>query len=56
MSDLPPVISENANLLEVAYLMWKESKRLLLVKDITKVVGIISDQDLFCEIADTMEK
>ncbi|MBU0463017.1 MAG: response regulator [Proteobacteria bacterium] len=56
MSALPPAISENANLLEVAHLMWKESKRLLLVQDVSKVVGIISDQDIYGEIADVMKK
>lgn len=56
MSELPPIISENANLLEVAHFMWKEKKRLLLVKDISKVIGIIRDQDIFWEIADVMQK
>ncbi|MBU2627922.1 MAG: response regulator, partial [Proteobacteria bacterium] len=56
MSGLPPVISENANLLEVAHLMWQESKRLLLVQDISKVIGIINDQDIFFEIATVMKK
>lgn len=56
LSELPPVISENANLLEVAHLMQKESKRLLLVKDISRVIGIIRHHDIFWEIADVMQK
>lgn len=56
MSGLPPVISENANLLEVAHLMWRESKRLLLVKDISKVIGIIIAQDIFWEITSLMRE
>lgn len=56
MSEKPPVISENANLLEVAHLMFKEPKGLLLVKDISKVIGVIRDQDIFFEIAAVMQK
>jgi CBS domain-containing protein len=56
MSERPPVISENANLLEVAHLMWKESKRLLLVQDISKVIGLIRDKDIFHEITNVMAK
>lgn len=51
MSGLPPVISENANLLEVANQMWKESKRLLMVRGVYRLVGIVQDQDIFWEIA-----
>jgi predicted transcriptional regulator len=54
MSELPGVISENANLLEVAHLMQKEHGRLLLVKDISRVIGIIRDQDIFGEITEVM--
>ncbi len=54
MSELPGVISENANLLEVAHLMQKEPGRLLMVKDISRVIGIIRDQDIFEEIASVM--
>jgi CheY-like chemotaxis protein len=54
MSELPGVISENANLLEVAHLMQKEPGRLLLVKDISRVIGIIRDQDIFGEITEVM--
>ncbi|MCD4722863.1 MAG: response regulator [Desulfobacula sp.] len=56
MSKLPPVINENANLLEVADLMYKEQKNLLLVKGIIKATGIIRDQDLFLEMAHTILK
>jgi CheY-like chemotaxis protein len=56
MSELPPVINDYANLLEVAHLMWKESKQWLLVKNISRVVGIINDQDLFFEITEAMKK
>ncbi|MBA3010701.1 MAG: CBS domain-containing protein, partial [Desulfobacula sp.] len=54
MSERPPVISENANLLEVAHLMWKDAKRLLLVQDISRIIGIIRDQDIFEEILAAM--
>ncbi|MCK5163662.1 MAG: response regulator [Desulfobacula sp.] len=54
MSKLPPVINENANLLEVADLMYKKQKRLLLVKGVTNITGIISDQDLFLEMGHTI--
>ncbi|MCK5541549.1 MAG: response regulator [Desulfobacula sp.] len=55
MSERPPVISEYANLLEVAHLMEREPKGLLLVQDISRVIGIIRDQDIFFEIADVMK-
>lgn len=54
MSECPPVVSENANLLEVAHLMWTESKRQLLVKDISRIIGIIRYQDIFREIVTVM--
>ncbi len=56
LTDRPPEISENANLLEVAHLMSKSLKRVLLVKDISKVVGVIRERDIFDEIITAMKK
>ncbi len=55
MSELPPVISENASLQEVAHLMCKEPQRLLLVQDISRVIGLIRAEELFCEISQVMQ-
>jgi CheY-like chemotaxis protein len=51
MSETPPTIDENANLMEVADLMHKTGKRRLIVTAGNKVVGIIREQALFFEMA-----
>lgn len=56
LSDPPPTISENANLLEVAHMMSGTTGGVLLVKDISKVIGIIRDQDIYSEIDSLMKK
>jgi len=56
LSERPPTISENANLLEVAHLMATNSVGVLLVKDISKVIGIIRDKDIYSEISSLMNK
>ncbi len=56
LSDSPPAISENANLLEVAHMMAQTPGGVLLVKDISRVIGIIRDQDIYSEIASLMKK
>lgn len=55
LTNQPPVISENANLLEVAHMMAQNSGDLLMVKDISKVIGIIRRQDIYDEIAAVMD-
>jgi CheY-like chemotaxis protein len=56
LSDTPPTISENANLLEVAHMISGATGGVLLVKDISKVIGIIRDQDIYSEIDSLMKK
>jgi CheY-like chemotaxis protein len=56
LSDPPPTISENANLLEVAHMISGTTGGVLLVKDISKVIGIIRDQDIYSEIDSLMKK
>ncbi|OGR21440.1 MAG: hypothetical protein A3J85_06825 [Desulfobacula sp. RIFOXYA12_FULL_46_16] len=56
LSDTPPTISENANLLEVAHMISGTTGGVLLVKDISKVIGIIRDQDIYSEIDSLMKK
>jgi len=56
LSESPPFISENANLLEVAHMMAQTPGGVLLVKDISRVIGIIRDQDIYSEIASLMKK
>ena len=51
-----PVISENANLLEAAHMMARTFGDVLLVKDISKVIGIIRNQDIYSEISSLMNK
>ena len=56
LSDAPPTISENANLLEVAHMISGTTGGVLLVKDISKVIGIIRDEDIYSEIDSLMKK
>lgn len=51
MSDPPPVIDEDANLMEVADLMFTTKARRLGVTRKGKVVGVLREQELFFEIA-----
>lgn len=55
-SERPPTISENANLLEVAHVMAGTSRGILMVKDISKVVGVIRDKDIYSEIVSLIRK
>ena len=50
MSEAPMEVEENANLMEVADLMYREGQRRLVVKSKDKVVGIVREQDLFFEL------
>ncbi|MFA5903187.1 MAG: response regulator [Desulfobacula sp.] len=56
LSERPPTISENANLLEVAHMMAGASGGVLMVRDISKVIGIIRDQDIYSEISSLINK
>jgi len=51
MSDPPPVIDEDANLMEVADRMFTTKARRLGVTRKGKVVGVLREQELFFEIA-----
>lgn len=51
MSDPPPTIDENANLMQVADLLFKTQKRRLIVTSGSSVIGIVREQDLFFEMA-----
>ncbi len=48
--DSPPMIDENANLMEVADLLFKTQRTRLIVTSGKKIVGILREQDLFFEI------
>lgn len=56
LSERPPMISENANLLEVAHMMAGASGGVLMVRDISKVIGIIRDRDIYSEISSLINK
>lgn len=52
----PPMIDENANLMEVAELLYKTRKTRLIVTSGDKVVGILREQDLFFEIVNIVTR
>ncbi len=51
MSDAPPIIAADENLMEAACVMLKKRLRRLLVAEGDEIVGVIREQDLFFEIA-----
>ncbi|MBN2058929.1 MAG: response regulator [Deltaproteobacteria bacterium] len=51
MSEPPPMIEGNTNLIQVADIMFKTQKRRLIVSEGNKVIGIVREQDLFFEMA-----
>jgi len=51
MSNAPPVIDENANLMEVADLMYTTQLRRFVVSSNNTLIGVVREQDLFFEIA-----
>jgi CheY-like chemotaxis protein len=51
MSDPPPTITGDTNLIQVADLMYKTRKRRLIVTEGEKVIGIVRERDLFFEMA-----
>ena len=52
----PPMIDENANLMEVADLLFKTQKTRLIVTSGQKVAGILREQDLFFEIVNIVTR
>ncbi len=53
MSETPPTVDAEANLMEVSNLMYTTGRR-LLVRDNEKIVGVIREQDIFFEMANMM--
>ena len=54
--DSPPMIDEDANLMEVADLLFKTLRSRLIVTSGQKVVGILREQDLFFEIVSIVSR
>jgi DNA-binding response OmpR family regulator len=54
--EAPPMIDENANLMEVAELLFKTQKTRLIVRSGKKVIGILREQDLFFEIVNIITR
>jgi len=54
MSEPPPTVDENANLMQVADLLHKNQKRRLIVTSGKRAIGVIREQDLFFEMAKTV--
>ena len=55
MSESPPSVDENTNLMEVADLMYREQLRRVVVTRNDRVVGIVREQELFFEIANIIQ-
>ena len=51
MSESPPHVDENTNLMEVADLMYRERLRRVIVTSNDRVIGIVREQELFFEMA-----
>jgi CheY-like chemotaxis protein len=54
--ELPPMIDVNANLMDVAELLYQTQKTRCIVTSGTKVVGILREQDLLFEIVNIITK
>jgi DNA-binding response OmpR family regulator len=54
MSEAPYQVDENANLMEVAYIMYRKRIRRIIVTANGKIVGIIREQELFFEMANVL--
>lgn len=54
--ETPSMIDENANLMEVADLLFKTQKTRLIVTSGKKVIGILREQDLFFEIVNIAKR
>jgi DNA-binding response OmpR family regulator len=51
MSESPPSVDEDTNLMEIADLMYREQLRRVVVRSKGKVIGIVREQELFFEMA-----
>jgi CheY-like chemotaxis protein len=54
MSDAPPVMDEQSNLMEIADLIYEKEIRRVAVTRVNKVVGVIREQDIFFELSRTL--
>ncbi|MFU8769625.1 MAG: HPP family protein, partial [Desulfotignum sp.] len=54
LSELPLTISENANLLEIAHLLKKQSPKILMIRGISQIIGIIVPWNLLVEVQATL--
>ncbi|GAU09237.1 CBS domain-containing protein [Desulfoplanes formicivorans] len=51
MRECPPVVNEEANLMEVADTMYTQRRRRVMVEDGQQIIGVIREQELFYEIS-----
>jgi len=51
MSESPPIVDEDTNLMEIADLMYREQIRRVIVQSKGDVIGIVREQELFFEMA-----
>lgn len=51
MSESPPSVDEDTNLMEIADLMYRKQIRRVIVRSKGKVIGIVREQELFFEMA-----
>lgn len=54
MSERPLSVEQDANLMEVANLMYTSQIRRMLVTDKEKIIGVVREQELFFEIANVI--
>ena len=51
MSEAPPGIDEDTNLMEVSSMVYDEQVRRIAITSKGKVVGVVREQELFFEMA-----
>jgi DNA-binding response OmpR family regulator len=51
MSETPPEVNENTNLMELANLMFTEGHRRVAVTSKGKIIGVVREQEIFFEMA-----
>lgn len=51
MNPRPPVVSDDANLMQVADLLCTENRRRVAVERDGRIVGVVREQELFHEIS-----
>ena len=54
MSESPPSVDENANLMEIADMMITQNKRRVLITRNNKAIGVVREQELFFEMANIL--